>query len=138
LFPGPEKVREAIAARSLPPDLQERFSEAYAGVDQSMAALRESIGRLDSTLLDTAKTAQESMAHQIERLQARVSRAESLRNEVITRHADAVSHALFPNKALQEREVAGVSFVARYGRELLANIYQQIQPDCHDHQVIEL
>jgi hypothetical protein len=49
-----------------------------------------------------------------------------------------LSQALFPNKALQEREVAGVSFVARYGPQLLANLYQQINPDCHDHQVIEV
>ena len=135
---GPERVRETIAARSLPPDLQTRFSEAYASVEHSMATLRESIGRLDSTLIDTAETARTSMSHQIDRLQARVARAEQQRNEVITRHADALSHALFPNKALQEREVAGVSFVARYGTALLANLYQAIHPDCHDHQVIEV
>ncbi len=138
LFHGPEKVREAIAARSLPPDLQERFSEAYASVERSMSALGESIGRLDSTLIDTAESTRTSMSHQINRLQARVSRAEELRNEVITRHADALSHALFPHKALQEREVAGVSFVARYGLGLLADLYQTIHPDCHDHQVIAL
>jgi bacillithiol biosynthesis cysteine-adding enzyme BshC len=135
---GPEKMREAIAARSLPPDLQTRFSEAYASVEQSMAALRESIGRLDSTLIDTAESTRTSMSHQIDRLRARVARAEQQRNEVITRHADALSHALFPNKVLQEREVAGVSFVARYGPELLANLYEKIHPDCHDHQVIEV
>src|SRR5271167_692862 len=129
---GPEKVREAIAARSLPPDLQTRFSEAHASVHQSMTALRESIGKLDSTLVDTAESTRSSMSHQIDRLQARVARAEQQRNEVITRHADALSNLLFPNKALQEREVAGVSFVARYGLELLANLYQQIHPDCHD------
>ncbi len=138
LFHGPEKVREAIAARSLPPDLQERFSEAYASVERSMTALRESIGRLDSTLIDTAESAQANMSQQIDRLRARVARAEGLRNEVITRHADALSHALFPHKALQEREVAGVSFVARYGPGLLADLYQTIRPDCHDHQVITL
>ena len=135
---GPEKVREVIAARSLPPDLQARFSEAYASVEQSMAALRESIGKLDSTLIDTAESTRTSMSHQIDRLRARVARAEQQRNEVITRHADALSNALFPNKALQEREVAGVSFVARYGPELLANLYQHVQSDCHDHQVIEV
>jgi len=135
---GPEKVREAIAARSLPPDLQARFEEAYASIERSMVALRESIGRLDSTLIDTAESTRTSMSHQIDRLRARVSRAEQQRNEVITRHADALSHALFPEKALQEREVAGVSFVARYGTELLANLYQNIRPDCHDHQVIEV
>jgi len=138
VFLGPEKVREAIAARSLPSDLQARFSEAYASVEQSMAALRESIGKLDSTLIDTAESTRTGMSHQIDRLQARVARAEQQRNEVITRHADTLSHALFPHKALQEREVAGVSFVARYGRELLANLYQTIHPDCHDHQVIEV
>jgi uncharacterized protein YllA (UPF0747 family) len=135
---GPEKVREVIAARSLPPDLQARFSEAYASVEQSMAALREAIGKLDSTLIDTAESTRTSMSHQIDRLRARVARAEQQRNEVIARHADALSNALFPNKVLQEREVAGVSFVARYGTELLANLYQHVHPDCHDHQVIEV
>jgi bacillithiol synthase len=135
---GPERVREAIAARSLPSDLQARFTEAYGSVEQSMAAVRESIGRLDSTLIDTAESTRSSMSHQIDRLRARVARAEEQRNEVVTRHADALSSALFPHKALQEREVAGVSFVARYGTELLANLYQTIHPDCHDHQVIEV
>jgi bacillithiol synthase len=135
---GPEKVREAIAARSLSPDLQSRFEEAYASVERSMAAVRDAIGKLDSTLLDTAESAKSSMVHQIDRLRARVARAEQQRNEVITRHADALSNTLFPHKALQEREVAGVSFVARYGPGLLANLYQQIHPDCHDHQVIDV
>ncbi len=138
VFHGPEKVREAIAARSLPSDLQTRFSEAYASAEQSMAAVRESIGRLDSTLIQAADRARMSMWNQINRLHRRASRAELLRNEVITRHADALSHALFPHKALQEREVAGVSFMARYGAELLANLYETIRPDCHDHQVIEV
>jgi bacillithiol biosynthesis cysteine-adding enzyme BshC len=138
VFNGLEKIRETIAARSLPSDLQTRFSEAQASLEKSMTALRESIGRLDSTLIDTVETTQASMANQIGRLQVRVSRAESLRNDVITRHADALSHALFPNKVLQEREVAGVSFVARYGPGLLADLYQNIHPDCHDHQLIEV
>lgn len=135
---GPEKVREAIAARSLPPDLQARFSEAYANAEQSMTAVRDSLGKLDSTLIDAADRARMRMWQQINRLHRQASRAELFRNEVIVRHADAVNHALFPNKVLQEREVAGLSFVARYGRELLTNLYQQIQPDCHDHQVIEI
>lgn len=135
---GPEKVREALAARSLPSDLQDRFSEAYASAEKSMAAVRDAIGRLDSTLIEAADRARTRMWYQINRLHRRASRAELLRNEVITRHADALTNALFPNKALQEREIAGVSFVARYGTELLTNLYQSIQPDCHDHQVVDL
>jgi bacillithiol biosynthesis cysteine-adding enzyme BshC len=135
---GPEKLREVIAARSLPSDLQTRFSDAYASAEKTMAAVRESIGKLDSTLVGAADRVRTRLWYQINRLHRRASRAELLRNEVITRHADALSDALFPHKALQEREVAGVSFVARYGTELLANLYQKIHPDCHDHQVIEV
>ena len=138
VFLGPEKVREAIAARSLPPDLQARFTEAFASLEQSMAAVRESVGALDSTLIEAAEHARAGMSNQLNQLRGRASRAELLRNEVITRHADALSHALFPFKSLQEREVAGVGFVARYGPELLANLYQQIHPDSHEHHVIDL
>jgi bacillithiol biosynthesis cysteine-adding enzyme BshC len=135
---GPEKVRESIATRSLPADLQGRFSEAYANVERAMVALRESIGQLDSTLIEAADRARTRLWYQINRLHGRASRAELLRNEVITRHADALSNALFPHKALQEREVAGVSLVARYGAQLLTNLYEDIHPDCHDHQLIDV
>ncbi len=138
VFLGPEKVREAIAAKSLPPDLRTRFSEAYASAEKSMAAVRDSVGKLDSTLVEAADRTRTSMWYKINRLHMRAARAELFRNEVIARHADTVSHALFPNKALQERTVAGVSFVARYGNELLLNLYSMISLDCHDHQVIGL
>ncbi len=125
IFLGPEKLRETLAARSLPPDLQARFEEAYATVERTMTALRESIGKLDSTLIDATDNTRTSISQQIDRLRAKVARAEQLRNEVITRKADALSTALFPHKALQEREVAGVSFVARYGQALLTSLYGQ-------------
>ena len=78
------------------------------------------------------------MKYQLTQLEARVARAEAQRNEVITRHADSLSWALYPNKSLQEREIAGVSFVARYGPGLLQNLYEAIHTDCHDHQVIDM
>ncbi|MGO8983287.1 MAG: bacillithiol biosynthesis cysteine-adding enzyme BshC [Terriglobales bacterium] len=135
---GPERVREAIAAGSLPAELQARFAKAYAAAEEAMTAVRESIGKLDSTLIGAADRARMRMWHQIHQLQRRASRAELLRNEVVGRHADALSNALLPHKALQEREIAGVSFLARYGTDLLGNLYAMINPDCHDHQVISL
>ena len=138
LFHGPEKLREIIASRTLPSDLQARFSETEATVGKSLAALRESLARLDSTLVDAASNAEAKMQSQLAQLQGRAARAELLRNEVIIRHGEALSSALFPHKALQEREVGGVSFVARYGPAFLRDLYETIHCDCHDHQVIEV
>jgi hypothetical protein len=75
-----------------------------------MIALGESIGKLDSTLVDAARIRGMRLANNLNRLQERRWRAEQLRNEVIARHADALSNALFPHKALQEREVGGREF----------------------------
>jgi bacillithiol synthase len=133
---GPDKVREIIASRSLPPDLQARFARANDAVEQSMSALRESVGRLDSTLVRAADRALARMRYQVNRLHGQAARSEQSRNEVITRHADALSSALCPHKELQEREVAGLAFVARYGASLLETLYQTIHTDCHDHQLI--
>ncbi|MFZ0231384.1 MAG: bacillithiol biosynthesis cysteine-adding enzyme BshC [Mycobacterium sp.] len=138
LFHGPENLREKIAARSLPSDLQTRFSEAYATVEKSMSALRDSIGSLDPTLVRAADRARMRMWHQVNRVHRQAGRSELLRNEVIDRHAKFLDHALFPHKALQEREIAGVYFIARYGTSLLEKLYSTIRTDCHDHQVISI
>jgi bacillithiol biosynthesis cysteine-adding enzyme BshC len=138
LFQGPEKLRETLAARTLPSDLQTRFAEAKAALETSMDAIREIMNRLDSTLVDAASNAEEKMKYQLTQLEARAARAEAQRNEVVTRHAEGLSSLLYPNKALQEREIAGASFVARYGLALLQNLYEAIHTDCHDHQVIEI
>ena len=138
LFHGPEKLREIIGSRTLPSDLQSRFAETKGALEKSLAALRESLAKLDSTLVDAASNAESKMLHQLSQLEGRAARAELLRNEVITTHSEALSSALFPHKALQEREVAGVSFVARYGPGLLKNLYEAMHTDCHDHQVIDV
>jgi len=107
-------------------------------LEKSMAGIRETLARLDSTLVDAASNAEEKMKYQLAQLEARAARAEVQRNEVITRHADSLSSALYPNKALQEREIAGIGIVAKYWPELLQSLYATIHTDCHDHQIIEI
>jgi bacillithiol biosynthesis cysteine-adding enzyme BshC len=138
LFQGPEKVRETLASQALPSDLQARFTEATASLEKSMNAIRESLARLDATLVDAASNAEEKMKSQLSQMEARAARAVAQRNDVVTRHADALSSALYPNKVLQEREIGGVSFVGRYGPSLLQDLYTAMHTDCHDHQVVEL
>ena len=100
--------------------------------------MKEKLEKLDRTLVDAAETARSKMQYQLERLQAQAARAEAQKGELVSRHADTLSHALYPDKGLQERTIGGVYFLARYGRELLSQLYDAIQLDCHDHQILEL
>jgi bacillithiol synthase len=138
LFRGPEAVREQLAAHALPKELQSGFDAAEAGIKKSFTAIRDALLRLDKTLVDAAETAESKMHYQLEGLRSKAARAELRQSEVLDRKAQLLSHALYPEKTLQEREIAGVYFLARYGPALLRDLYQTIHCDCFDHQLISL
>jgi bacillithiol synthase len=138
LFNGPESLRELMAARTLPKELQSAFEQAETTLEKSLAAIRDGLARLDSTLVDSVTNAAAKMQHQLTQLRSKAARAELRQTEVLTRKADLLSNLLYPNKALQERELAGIYFVARYGPEFLRGVYEAIHPECLDHQVISM
>jgi bacillithiol synthase len=138
LFNGPDALREQMASRTLPEALQSAFDHAETSLEKSLAEIREGLARLDSTLVDSVTNAAAKMQHQLTQLRSKAARAELRHTEVLTRKADVLSNLLYPNKALQERELAGVYFVARYGPEFLRDVYEAIHPDCLDHQILTL
>ncbi|MGA8492581.1 MAG: bacillithiol biosynthesis cysteine-adding enzyme BshC [Terriglobales bacterium] len=138
LFHGPEALREQMASRTLPKELQSAFEQAEGSLEKSLAAIREGLSRLDSTLVDSAVNAASKMQHQLTQLRAKAARAELRQTEVLSRKADLLSNSLYPGKVLQEREIAAAYFVARHGMELLRDVYEAIRPDCLDHQVLTL
>lgn len=138
VFAGPEALRYKLASRSLPEDLQGAIDSAAKSLDANLSAIKEKLALLDTTLVDAAETARSKMQHHIEKLYAQAARAEAQKSELLARHADTLSNALYPDKGLQERAVAGIYFIARYGRELLDQLYSTIHTDCQDHQIVEL
>jgi len=137
-FREPEALRRTLAARTLPADLQAAFERANKSVEESFSSLHEALAKLDPTLVEASQTGAAKVQYQLERLRERATAAELRRSEVVSRHAEALSQALYPESALQERGVAGVYYVARHGTELLKNIYDTMHTDCLDHQVLEL
>jgi len=138
VFAGSEALRYKLASRSLPEDLQGAIDAAQKSLDANLSAIKEKLALLDPTLVDAAETARSKMQHHIEKLHAQAARAEAQKSELLARHAETLSNALYPDKGLQERAVGGISYVARYGKEFLQQIYPTIHSDCHDHQIVEL
>jgi bacillithiol synthase len=138
VFHGPEPLRELLAARTLPNELQAAFENAEASLKLSLGKIRSALERLDKTLIDASDNAASKIQHQLESLRARAARAELRQTEVLTRHSELLSRSLYPNKTLQEREIPALYFLARRGTELLRTLYDSIHADCLDHQVITL
>lgn len=138
VFGGPDGLRQQIAERNLPSDLQASFEAARKSFDANFSTVKEKLEKLDRTLVDAAETARSKMQHQLEKLHSQAARAAALKGELVTRHSDHLSQALYPDKGLQERAIGGIYFLARYGAELLKQLYETIHSDCHDHQILEL
>jgi bacillithiol synthase len=138
VFQGVEVLRRRLASQALPGDLQLAFERAGKSIAESFSTLKDSLNKLDPTLVDASETGASKVQYQLERLRERAMAAELRRSEVIGRHAEILSNMLYPNGALQERGVGGAYFLARHGTELLPTIYQVIRTDCHDHQILEL
>lgn len=137
-FHTSEALRQILAARILPEDLQAAFEGANRAVAESFSTLKEALTKLDATLVDASQTAASKAQYQLDHLRERATAAELRRSEVVRRHAAALSHALYPENALQERGIAGIYFIARQGTEFLREIYQTMRTDCQNHQILEL
>jgi len=136
VFQGPEQLRELLASRILPSDLRAAFDKAVRQLEKSLSEIESSLAKLDPTLVDAAQRAASKMGHQLTHLREKAARAEAMRSDVLRRHAVQLSNALYPHKNLQEREIAGVSFLARHGLELIESLYQLAAAGCPDHQVV--
>jgi bacillithiol synthase len=137
-FQGLEALRQTLASRTLPAGLQMAFERANKSVEESFSSLKEALAKLDPTLVDASQTGASKVLYQLDRLRERAMAAELRRSEVVSRQAEALSQSLYPGGALQERGVAGVHFVARYGTELLRSLHDTMRTDCHDHQILDL
>jgi bacillithiol biosynthesis cysteine-adding enzyme BshC len=135
---GAEVLRRTLAARSLPADLQSAFERVNKSVEESFSSLHEALAKLDPTLVEASQTGASKVRYQLDRLRERAMAAELRRSEIVSRHAESLVQALYPEGALQERSVAGVYYVARHGTELLKSLHDFMRADCLDHQIVEL
>lgn len=137
-FVGAQKFGEILAARNLPADVEAKFGTAQGDLERAIAAMQEPLAQLDPTVAKAAEKSAAKMLYQFHRVRAKAARAELRRSEELRRHAQQLENALYPQGHLQERQVAGVSLLARYGPQLLLTLYDAIQSGCSGHQVVYL
>jgi bacillithiol biosynthesis cysteine-adding enzyme BshC len=138
LFHGENQLREQLAAQSLPPELKLDFERGRLAVKEAMQRIGESLQKLDPTLVEAAKRAANKMRYQVGRLEKRAAQAELRREEIFTRHAAQIENALYPHKTLQEREIAGLYFHAKYGAGLIDRLIDTAHSPCPEHKIVRL
>ncbi len=138
LFHGECELRDCLAARSLPAELKQDFEQTRLAVEASLRRVSQSLQTLDPTLAEAADRATSKMRYQINRLEKRAAQAELRKTDILSRHAAQIENALYPNKSLQEREIAGLYFYASRGPELVDRLIELARTRCPEHKVLRL
>jgi bacillithiol biosynthesis cysteine-adding enzyme BshC len=132
-FTREQELRELLAAKALPAEIETVFSQSEKELNVLVERVTETVTRIDGTLREAAEHSGSKMRHQLQQLVGRATRAQAMRNAEVTRHANVLASTLYPNQKLQEREIAGISFLAQFGAEALSRIYDQMDLSCTGH-----
>lgn len=135
---GPEHVRERLAAQHLPKELESTLESTQRELEKSLSHIVAQLKKLDPTLVDAAQKSVSKVEYQLDHLKKKAAHAQLRRREELRRHADHLSDSIYPNRNLQEREIAGISFLAQHGPALMDRIYEAIQPNCLGHQLVQI
>ncbi len=138
LFQGPEQVMRRLVERQLDQSLAGKFSEIEKEFENRLTDLEPSLRIVDPTLVDALKTAQKKIQYHIDHLRTKFINAELKQQETITRQVERTLAILHPAKSLQERGINIFYFLSRYGTDLLAQLYEEIDLTDPDHRLIHV
>jgi bacillithiol synthase len=137
-FEKPEILQAKIVEKFLNSDVSKTFAEVEEIINAQ-------INRLDRTLLPIEPTLSESLGKRrrkimwhIGSLRQKFYQAEIRRHETANRRLENAFNALYPHKGLQERTLNVTSLIARHGTNILDWIYDAIDTDTKEHQILFL
>jgi len=134
----PATLASRLAARAMPGEEKRKLEASGTALEAELTPLIEWMRALDAGLGQSAETAASKMRYQMSRLRRLATNFQLQREASLTRHAEAISQALYPGGGLQERLHGAAYYFARYGFELAEEITAQAANPCPEHTVLWL
>jgi bacillithiol biosynthesis cysteine-adding enzyme BshC len=134
----PEALALRMGARAMPIEGKRKIAAVGNAMDAELTALTEYMTAMSAELGRAAGVSASKMRYQMNRLRRLAARFEVQKEASLARHAAAVMLSLLPEGHLQERELAGVWFQARYGDALPALLVEHAGQECPGHRVLWL
>jgi len=127
-----------LGARAMPIEGKRKIAAAGNAMDAELNALTEYMTAMSADLGRAAGVSASKMLYQMNRLRRMAADFEVQKETSLKKHATAIMLHLLPEGHLQERLLAGVYFVARYGEGLAELLVEHAGQECPGHRVIRL
>ncbi len=126
-------LAQLLAAQALPEEGRRKLAGTGTALEDELAALLKWTGSLDAGLGRSAETAAGKIRYQMSRLRRLAADFQLQQEASLTHQAEAVSQALYPGGALQERVYGAAYYFARYGLGLAEELTAQAAKCCPGH-----
>ena len=133
-----EELVQRVGARHMPLETKQRLHAAGSSMTQELEALTAWMRSLDPELGRSADVAANKMRYQLNRLRRLAARRGLERNSSIRKRITAVRAAAYPEGHLQERSIAAVAALARFGPGLPAQLIAAAGDPCPGHKLLQL
>lgn len=133
-----EALAQRLGARAMPIELKRKLAGVGNTLDKELEALTEYLGGMDVSLGKSAEVSGSKMRYQMNRLRRMAATFELQKEASLRKHAEAITMNVFPGGHPQERVIAGVWFMARYGDGLVERLVGVAGNQCPGHVVVRL
>ena len=127
-----------LGARAMSIEGKRKIAAVGNAMDSELTALTEYMSSMSADLGRAAEVSASKMHYQMNRLRRMAAAFEVQKQASLKKHATAIMLNLFPEGHLQERLLAGVWFLARYGDTLPELLVEHAGQECPGHRVIYL
>ena len=117
VWSGPQELGKRMSKASVPENISDLLQANGSEIKQRLLQWSEAVSVLDPTLKSAVDTAQEKITYQTEKLQQKIGQALDRKLHVLGAHEEFLSNLLYPEKALQSRELCFLPFAARWGQQ---------------------
>lgn len=137
-FEGPDHVVARVVTGYLGKETAAAFEHTTETFNAELDGLQEQLKRVDPTLADALEKGRRKINYQIDGLRTRFNRAQVGRDEAVQRQLQHAADLLYPEKTLQERRINISSFIARHGLYFVDWIFDAIDLETKDHEIVYL
>jgi bacillithiol synthase len=128
VWQGAQALRNRMYNSAIPKKLSREFDVNLNQMEKSIQKLNKAIAKVDPTIQGTIARAEKRIRHQLEKLRHKTGAALDRHENRIAKHQQFLENLLFPQKALQSRDLCFLPFLARWGSGGLNELQKLASP----------
>jgi len=137
-FLNADKIAAKVISNLSDFDAEADFLQAQKELEQTIDSLTVKLQSLDKTIADSADRYKQKILTTLNEFKGKANEAQKRKFETALRQITKTSYAVFPNAALQERELNYFYFANKYGKDFIKLLFDELAINKFEHQIITL